>query len=185
MFLFSYLCRVPPLELSWPNRPMPLSHPPTMQLLPMSSRNRFCSCSDSAQLNHITLLADATVPIVDLGDASEDELGCSPSAHPKTTCSGSVGTWKPHKTGNSGNAEDPLGLSVRTPVIWGHRTRLCGCQIAPAPTCLNSQSGSVMLWGHGWAIAKVSRESLLDCEFCSYSWAFQLPAKYPGLRTML
>lgn len=85
MFLFSYLCRVPPLELSWPNRPMPLSHPTTMQLLPMSSRNRFCSYSDSAQLNHIILLADATVPIVDLGDVVEDELGCSPSAHPKTT----------------------------------------------------------------------------------------------------
>ena len=84
----SYLCQVSPREPSGPHRPTPSSL--GMQLFPMPSRNRFCSCSDFAQLNHIKLQADATVPVAALGDAAEDELGCSPSAHPKMTGLGCV-----------------------------------------------------------------------------------------------
>lgn len=112
---------MPPLELSWPHRATPRTPHPTMQLFPMPSRNGFCSCSDFAQLNCITLWADATAPTVALGDAAEDEQGSSPSVKSKAACLGRVGTWEPPRTGTgtSGNAGDPSGLSVKTPVNLG------------------------------------------------------------------
>ena len=173
-----------PLKPFWPHRPT----------LPGCCFPRLPGTdSAAAQTLHgstarTALQAGAAAPTVDLSGAAEDELGCSPSAHPKTTCLGSVGTWEPPRMGmrSSRTIGDPSGHPVRTPVNSGPQD---GAPWMPRSHSPNPHLPKLPAWGVRCfraavgATAQVSREPLPGWESCSHCWAFQVPAKYRHLRT--